>query len=198
MAGRGPRRGRRRSAFVFADRWSRLLGATGEVADQAVVYLRISLLGVRRCSLVLAGTGYLRGLQDTRTPLVVAIVSALLNLVLEVVLIYGFGFGIGASALSTVVAQWGAAAVYLLWVARAVRHHDVPLGARTARTLRAPRPASVATCSSAPLALRGSFLVATAVAARIGTGTSPPTRSPSRSGPSWPSPSTPSPSPARP
>jgi putative MATE family efflux protein len=116
---------------------------------------------------VLAGTGYLRGLQDTRTPLLVAVGSATLNLGIELVLIPGLGRGIGASALSTVVAQWTAAAVYVVWVARAVQAHAVPLG---------PHPRTLARLAVVgrdlflrTAALRGALLVATAVATRIGT-----------------------------
>jgi len=152
--------------LVFAEPLVALLGATGDVRANALVYLRISLAGVPATLLVLAGTGYLRGLQDTRTPLVVAIVSALGNLILELIWIYGFGFGIGASALATVVAQWGAAAVYIVWVHRAVRHHTVPLG---------PHPATLGRLAVVggdlfvrTAALRGAFLVATGVAARLG------------------------------
>jgi putative MATE family efflux protein len=144
-----------------------LLGATGEVREQAAIYLNISLIGVPAMLVVLAGTGYLRGLQDTRTPLYVALGSAALNLAIELVLIPGLGFGIGASALSTVIAQWLSAAIYVLWVARAVRHHEVPLGPH-ARTLR--RLAVVGRdLFLRTAALRGSLLLATAVATRIGT-----------------------------
>ena len=144
-----------------------LLGATGAVREQAAIYLNISLLGVPAMLVVLAGTGYLRGLQDTRTPLYVSLGSALLNLVIELVLIPGMGFGIGASALSTVIAQWTSAAIYVLWVARAVRRHEVPLGPH-GRTLR--RLAVVGRdLFLRTAALRGSLLLATAVATRIGT-----------------------------
>jgi putative MATE family efflux protein len=143
------------------------LGATGAVRIHALLYLRISLLGVPAMLVVLAGTGYLRGLQDTTTPLVVAVVSATGNLVLELVLIFGLGFGIGASALSTVIAQWGAAAIYVLWVRRAVRRHAArlaPHGPTLRRLAVVGRDLFIRTA-----ALRGSLLVATAVAARIGT-----------------------------
>ena len=144
-----------------------LLGATGQVRDQAAIYLHMSLLGVPAMLVVLAGTGYLRGLQDTRTPLYVSLGSATVNLALELVLIPGLGFGIGASALSTVIAQWLSAALYAGWVARAVRLHEVPLGPH-ARTLR--RLAVVGRdLFLRTAALRGSLLLATAVATRIGT-----------------------------
>lgn len=143
-----------------------LMGAQGAVRTNALVYLRISLFGMPALLVTLAGTGYLRGLQDTRTPLVVAVGTGALNLVLELALVYGFDQGIGASALTTVVAQWVAATVYLGHVGRAARSHGVGL---------APHPGSLRRLGAVgrdllvrTAALRASLLVATAVATRIG------------------------------
>ena len=68
-----------------------LLGAgPGEPTHPyALLYLRISLAGVPAMLVTFAGTGYLRGLQDTRTPLVGAAASAARNLGPELVLVYG-------------------------------------------------------------------------------------------------------------
>jgi putative MATE family efflux protein len=153
--------------WIFATPLIGVLTDDPSVATEAEVYLRISLPGLPALLLVLAGTGYLRGLQDTRTPLVVALVSATANLVMEVVLIYGFDQGIGASALSTVLAQWGAAAVYLRVIGRSARDLDVALApdAPSLRRLLVVAQALVVRT----LALRGSLVLATAVAARIGT-----------------------------
>jgi putative MATE family efflux protein len=153
--------------LIFAGPLVDLLGATGAVREFALLYLRISLFGVPATLIVLAGTGYLRGLQDTATPLVVAVASAVANLALELILIYGFGFGLGASALSTVLAQVGSAVLYVWWVHRAVQRHQVrllPHGATLTRLAVVGRDLFVRTA-----ALRGSFLVATAVATRLGT-----------------------------
>ncbi len=144
-----------------------VLGATGPVRTNAEIYLRISALGVPAQLLTFAGTGYLRGLQDTRTPLVVAVAAAAGNLVLEVVLIFGLGFGIGASALATVVAQVVTALVYVTMVRRAVIDRGLPWTPdRTAiRALgRTGGDLLVRT-----MALRGALTLTTAVAARIGT-----------------------------
>ena len=54
----------------------RLFGAEGAIETNALIYLRISLLGVPAMLVTLAGTGYLRGRQDTRTPLLVSIGSS--------------------------------------------------------------------------------------------------------------------------
>ena len=64
---------------------------------------------------MLAATGVLRGLQDTRTPLVVAVVGNLANIALNVALVYGAGLGIAGSAFGTLLAQVGSA-VALVWV----------------------------------------------------------------------------------
>ena len=111
----------------FGQRLLGLLGAEGPVLDQAGTYLRISLLGAPAMLVMLAGVGYLRGLRDTVRPLWVAVGTAALNLILEVVLIYGFGLGIGASAAATVGAQWIGAGCYLAWIGSEVRCYEVSL-----------------------------------------------------------------------
>nr|WP_052302885.1 MATE family efflux transporter [Cellulomonas flavigena] len=97
------------------------LGADGTVASQAVTYLRWSTPGLPGMLLVLAATGALRGLLDTRTPLVVAASGAVANAVLNAVLIYGAGLGIAGSGLGTALAQLGMAAWLVVVVARGAR-----------------------------------------------------------------------------
>jgi putative MATE family efflux protein len=144
-----------------------LMGAEGAVRHNALVYLRISLLGVPAMLVVLAGAGYLRGIKDTRTPLAVAVGTAVANLVIEVVLVYGFDRGIGASALGTVLAQTAGAAVYLWRLLGSARARGASL---------APDPAALRALAAVgrdllvrTAALRAALIVATAVATRIGT-----------------------------
>lgn len=89
------------------------LGAHGATADFAVEYLRYSMPGVPAMLLVLAATGVLRGLQDGRTPLVVAGGGFVLNAALNFVLVYGAHLSVAGSALGTSIAQWLMALVYL-------------------------------------------------------------------------------------
>jgi putative MATE family efflux protein len=145
----------------------RLFGDDPAVRGGAWVYLRASLPGIPAALVMLAGVGYLRGLQQTRRPLEVAIATASLNLVLEVVWVYGFDGGLQASALATVVAQWVGAAVYLRWIARAVAEHGVSL---------LPDPATIRALGRVgvhlfvrTLALRGAFVLTTVAAAHLGT-----------------------------
>ncbi|HEU0041009.1 MAG TPA: MATE family efflux transporter, partial [Jiangellaceae bacterium] len=104
-----------------------LFDPAADVAGHAETYLRISLIGIPSMLLVLAATGVLRGLQDTRTPLYVAVGGAVANIALNVALVYGLGLGIAGSATGTVIAQTAMATVFVIVVARGARRHGVTL-----------------------------------------------------------------------
>ncbi|WP_033285780.1 MATE family efflux transporter [Streptomyces sp. NRRL F-525] len=143
-----------------------LFGASDTAAPYATTYLRISSLGIPAMLIVLAATGVLRGLQNTKTPLYVAVSGFVANGVLNVGLVYGAGLGIAGSAWGTVIAQWGMAAVYLVVVVRGARRHGASLRPDTAgirASAQAGAPLLVRT-----LSLRAILLIATAVAARLG------------------------------
>ncbi len=141
-------------------------GASPAVTAGAVTYLRISLFGAPAMLAVLAGTGVLRGLQDTRTPLAVAVCASVVNIVVNAILVLGLGWGLAGSASGTAVVQNAAAAVYLTVVARGARRAGVAL-----------RPDAVGVRSAAfagaslvvrTLALQVVLVVTTALAARMG------------------------------
>ncbi|MFE5632683.1 MATE family efflux transporter [Streptomyces sp. NPDC056470] len=143
-----------------------LFGASDTATPYAITYLRISSLGIPAMLVVLAATGVLRGLQDTRTPLYVAIGGFAANGVLNVALVYGAGMGIAGSAWGTVIAQCAMAAVYLVVVVRGARRHGASLrpdAAGIRASAQAGAPLLVRT-----LSLRAVLLIATAVAARMG------------------------------
>ncbi|WP_369145328.1 MATE family efflux transporter [Streptomyces sp. R44] len=143
-----------------------VFGASDTAAPYAVTYLRISGLGIPAMLVVLAATGVLRGLQDTRTPLYVAIAGFATNGALNIALVYGAGLGIAGSAWGTVIAQCGMAAAYLVVVVRGARRHGASLR---------PDPAGIRASAQAgvpllvrTLSLRAVLMIATAVAARLG------------------------------
>jgi putative MATE family efflux protein len=115
------------AGFLAADPLIGLLGAEGEVRTFAVDYLRWSMPGLVAMLLIFAGTGLLRGLQDTRTPLVVATAGFALNIVLNLWLVYGLGWSVTGSAVGTSLAQWAMAAVYLVMVKRNAQRNGVSL-----------------------------------------------------------------------
>ncbi|HWG92869.1 MAG TPA: MATE family efflux transporter, partial [Mycobacteriales bacterium] len=143
----------------------RAMGASADVLPHAVAYLRVSALGLPAMLLVLAATGVLRGLQDTRTPLVVAVWSAAGNAVLSAVLVLGLGLGVAGSAAATVVAQVAAAAAYLAVLGPALRRSGVPLRPRAAGLRRTASKGGLLLLRTATLraALVGATVVATSM-----------------------------------
>ena len=70
-----------------------------------ITFLRWSLLGMPAMLAVLAATGVLRGLQDTRTPLLVAVLGAIVNIGLNLLLVNVVKLGVAGSAIGTVTAR---------------------------------------------------------------------------------------------
>jgi len=99
----------------------RVMGATGNVFDQAVQYMVIRVFGAPAVLVSLAAFGVLRGLQNMRTPLKIAVGLNVVNIVLDPVLIFGWGpvppLGIAGAALASVVSQWLGA----LWAVAAMQ-----------------------------------------------------------------------------
>ena len=143
-----------------------LFGASPTVLDQATTYLRVSALGIPAMLVVLATTGVLRGLQDTRTPLLAAVAGFSVNIALNLWFVHGLGWGIAGSAWGTVIAQTGMAAALVVVLVRYAGRESVPLRAHPGRVLAAARggvPLLVRT-----LALRAVLLLTTWVAAGLG------------------------------
>ncbi|HYF73873.1 MAG TPA: MATE family efflux transporter, partial [Nocardioides sp.] len=153
---------------ALTDPLVQLFGTSQDVAGPAATYLRIAFLGTTPLLLMLAATGVLRGLQDTRTPLVVAVGGNALNVVLNLLLVYPAGLGLAGSALGSVLAQVASAAAFVVVVVRATRRHGAALrpdlpGIRAAG--RAGVPLVVRT-----LTLRAAFLLTTYVVTAAAVG----------------------------
>jgi putative MATE family efflux protein len=140
------------------------------VAGPAATYLHVALAGAVPMLVLLAAVGVLRGLRDVRTPMVVAVVANLANVVLNLVLVYGPGplphLGIAGSAWGSLVAQTGAAAAATAVVVRTARAAGAPLRPDLpgiGRSARTGVPLLVRT-----LLLRAALVVMTYAAARYG------------------------------
>ncbi|HXL93353.1 MAG TPA: MATE family efflux transporter [Streptosporangiaceae bacterium] len=142
---------------------AQLLGAQHAVLTGAVSYLRISAVGVPFLYLSYAGNGHLIGLADIRTPLRIAVAANLLNIALEVVLVYGVHWGLAGSAWGTVAAQLAAAIAYGAASRRAAIRVVRPGRPQLITLLQAGHQLTVRT-----IALGVVPLTTTAVAARLG------------------------------
>ena len=141
-----------------------LVGVEAQTADYAVTYLRIVSIGIPSFFLALGGQGYLRGISELTAPLVVIVLANLVNVVLEVLFVYGFDWGIEGSAWGTAIAQTCMGVAFIWLVARRVGREDLaPVIALARRLLSVGRFLFARTA-----ALISAFLLAGAVVARFG------------------------------
>lgn len=154
------------ACVALADPIMALLGGGSSSADAAARYLRLSAAGIPCALVALAGQGYLRGVDRLRVPLVILLVANAANVVLEVVLVYGFDLGLDGSAVGTVVAQLGMGIAFAALLLRASANADPPSRRPRAAPLRA-----LSRMGGDLLVRTGSllaaFTLASAVAARI-------------------------------
>ena len=145
---------------------ARGLGGHGAIQHNATTYLRISAIGMPFLLMTFAGTGQLQGHEDTRTPLRIVLVANVVNVVLEVVLVYGAHTGVAGSAWGTVVAQVVAAALFVRAGRQRIMAIVRPPAAEVLLLLRNGWALVVRT-----VALGAALTTATAVAAQVGSAT---------------------------
>ncbi len=90
------------------------LAVPDEILHSTGIYLRITFLGAPFTFFYNALAAGLKSVGDSKTPLKFLAFSAVLNAVLDIVLIGGLGFGIVCSAVTTVVAE-AASAIMAAW-----------------------------------------------------------------------------------
>jgi putative MATE family efflux protein len=139
------------------------LGAHGKSGDYALTYFRIAAIGLPAALIALAGQGYLRGVSSMRRPLEIVVVANLVNVVLEVLFVYVFHWGIKGSAAGTAIAQAGMGIAFAVELLRPHAESKRPSLREMRPMIRVGRQIFVRTA-----ALYASFLVAASVCARMG------------------------------
>lgn len=91
-----------------------LIGVPEEVMPNSLAYFRVYFAGSLGFVIYNYSVGILRALGDSKHPLIYLIISSVTNVVLDIVLIAGFHFGVGAAAFATIVSQC-LSAILCLW-----------------------------------------------------------------------------------
>ena len=101
---------------------ARLLGGQGVVLALATDYIQLRLVGAPAVIVTIVGFGALRGIQDMKTPLWIALLINITNILLDMILIFGWSFipalGVGGAALASSISQWLGAAWMIVEVRR--------------------------------------------------------------------------------
>lgn len=143
-----------------------VLNAGPDITPHARAYLLWSLPGLPGMLVVLAATGVLRGLLDTRTPLVVATIGAAFNAAMSIVLVHPVGMGVAGSGAATALTQVLMGIALSIVVLRHARNAAAswrPHLAGIMLNFRAGMPLFIRT-----LSLRAAFLVTVFIATSLG------------------------------
>lgn len=97
-------------SYPFAKQIFQFYNASGDVLEYCIIYFKIRIFGFPFSLFVFAIFGTFRGLQNTYYPMIIAIIGALLNIVLDIIFVYGIeGFvpamHIEGAAYASVIAQ---------------------------------------------------------------------------------------------
>ncbi|OBA88583.1 MATE family efflux transporter [Mycobacteriaceae bacterium 1482268.1] len=86
------------------------LAAGGDIADAALSWVRIAIVGVPAILISAAGNGWMRGVQDTARPLRYVVSGFVVSAVLCPLLVFGWlgmpRLGLAGSAVANLVGQW--------------------------------------------------------------------------------------------
>lgn len=149
---------------AFADPLTTLLaGGSGATQQAALSWFRIAVLGMPGILVVLAGNGWMRGVQRTREPVWIVLAANGLSAALSPVLVYAVGMGLTGSAVANVAAQVIGAGLFL----RAL--HRTGVGLRPDRAVMRAQAVVGRDLIIRSAAFQVAFLTAAGVASRMGT-----------------------------
>ncbi|WP_298550343.1 MATE family efflux transporter [uncultured Algibacter sp.] len=98
------------STYPLAKQIFKLYNATNLILDYSVIYYKIRVLGFPFTLFTIAVFGAFRGLQNTYYPMIIAIIGATSNIILDIILVYGINgyiepMHIEGAAYASVIAQ---------------------------------------------------------------------------------------------
>ncbi|MBE5845642.1 MAG: MATE family efflux transporter [Butyrivibrio sp.] len=104
--------------FISAPSILELLGTPEAILPSSAAYIRFMSIGLVFVSLYNYITSMLRALGDSKSPLYFLILSAIINVALDIILVYFFGMGINGAAIATVISQFIAAFACIVYAYR--------------------------------------------------------------------------------
>ena len=100
----------------FVDQLLSVLNTPKEIFDEAKNYLTIVAAGLAVTLVYNLEANVLRALGDSVIPLIILVISAVLNVALDFLFIFGFGMGVEGAAFATVLAQFISAVVCMIYL----------------------------------------------------------------------------------
>ena len=149
---------------VFAGPLTSVLAGNGATQRAAESWLRIAIVGMPGILVVLAGNGWMRGVQRTREPVVIVLVANAVSAVLSPLLVFPAGLGLEGSAWANLVAQARGGVLFVVALRRSATGALRPDPTIMRRQLAVGRNLLIRS-----IAFQVAFLTAAGVASRMGS-----------------------------
>ena len=101
--------------MLFAKPILILMQSPAEVVDLAATYMRIYFAGITTLMVFNFGSALLRAEGDTKRPLIILLISGVINLILNLVFVIIFKLDVAGVAYATVISQ-AVSAIYVIWI----------------------------------------------------------------------------------
>lgn len=102
--------------IIFAPMVLKLMGTAPDVLPQSIMYFRCYFMGVSGVILYNTFNGILQAMGNSRRPLLYLIISSILNIVLDLLFIGVFKWGVGSAAIATSISQFTSATLCFLFI----------------------------------------------------------------------------------
>lgn len=103
--------------YIFAPQLLRLFGASDVTLPYALSYARIYILGIVFVMIVMGLNPFITTQGFAKFSMLTTVVGAVCNIILDPILIFGFGMGVQGAAIATVASQ-ALSAIWVLWFLR--------------------------------------------------------------------------------
>lgn len=108
-------------ATVILCRWIlRVMQTPENIMEYSYQYIRIIFIGIPATFLFNLTSGMIRALGNSKTPLVVLLISSVLNIIMDLVFILNFNLGVTGAALATVISQVIAGMICVIYIVKKV------------------------------------------------------------------------------
>ena len=91
--------------ICIADVLLNIVACPADVYDEAIIYLRVYLVGLLFTSLYNVASGVLRSVGDSRNPFIYLVISSILNIILDIIFVVVFKMQVLGVALATIISQ---------------------------------------------------------------------------------------------
>ena len=145
--------------FAIAPAVLRLLNTPDDIINDSITYMRTTCLGIVAISLYNGISAILRALGDSKTPLYFLILSSICNVLLDLLFVIAFGWGVFGVAFATIISQALSAVVSLIYSIKKIPYF------RLTKEQMKPDPAIIKTSYrlGVPVALQSSMIAVSCV-----------------------------------